>query len=284
MPVLSTLGAASLRAFGAFSPFSSGGNFIVATGGTITTSGDYKYHTFDTSDYFVITNAPAGKTIDFMLVGGGGSYISGTGGGGGVLTNYGTYQTPGTYFIDVATQSEEYSSGKPTVAFGKTALGGGAGGSFSTISVNDSAGKSGGSGGGGSGWINGSDVVMSPGGSGIQPTSSGGGYGNNGAYGHPKFVFNGLLFGAVGGYGGGAGGPAISASQSSSDASDFGSPGPGITISDFDSLIYGGGGGYQWESIDPNPYTYNSGYGGYSGSYSNKFGRPGRAIIRYLYK
>ena len=71
MPVLSTVGAASLRAFGAFRQGTAAG-FISATGGTITTSGNYKYHTFTSSGTFSVASVPSGRTIDFILVAGGG--------------------------------------------------------------------------------------------------------------------------------------------------------------------------------------------------------------------
>ena len=42
MPLQSTRGAGSVKGFG----FSGGSPFIVATGGTVTTDGDFKIHTF----------------------------------------------------------------------------------------------------------------------------------------------------------------------------------------------------------------------------------------------
>ena len=54
---------------------------IVATGGNVTTSGNYKYHTFTTSGTFQITDAPAGESIEYVIVAGGG------GGGGGANGN-----------------------------------------------------------------------------------------------------------------------------------------------------------------------------------------------------
>jgi hypothetical protein len=58
--------------------------FITATGGTITTSGDYKIHTF-TGDGCFVVSAGAGSpfaTVDYLVVAGGGSG-GGLGGGGG---------------------------------------------------------------------------------------------------------------------------------------------------------------------------------------------------------
>ena len=49
---------------------------IDATGGTITQSGGFKIHTFNSPGTFSVTKAPAGQTVEFMVVAGG------AGGGG----------------------------------------------------------------------------------------------------------------------------------------------------------------------------------------------------------
>jgi hypothetical protein len=52
-----------------------GNNFVTATGGTITTSGDYKIHTFTGPGTFTVTSAgnPLGSTtVDYLVVAGGG--------------------------------------------------------------------------------------------------------------------------------------------------------------------------------------------------------------------
>jgi len=66
------------------------GPFIEATGGTITTSGDFKIHTFTSPGTFCVSNAgnPAGSTqVDYIVVaggaGGGGDNGCGSGGGSG---------------------------------------------------------------------------------------------------------------------------------------------------------------------------------------------------------
>ena len=59
-----------------------------ATGGTVTTDGDYKIHTFTSSGVFTVTTA-GGSLESVIAVGGGGgggaAYWSGGGGGGGGL-------------------------------------------------------------------------------------------------------------------------------------------------------------------------------------------------------
>ena len=67
---------------------SAGSNFIAATGGTITTSGDYKIHTFTSPGTFQVTATAPGPSgnpniADYLVVaGGGGGGIAGGGGGG----------------------------------------------------------------------------------------------------------------------------------------------------------------------------------------------------------
>ena len=63
--------------------------FVTATGGTITTSGDFKIHTFTGPGTFTVSaagNAAGSNTVDYLVVaggGGGGTYQSGVGFGGG---------------------------------------------------------------------------------------------------------------------------------------------------------------------------------------------------------
>ena len=70
-------------------------NFICATGGTITTCGNFKIHKFTSDGTFTITSAPtpANNTVDYLVVAGGGgigsSNRTGGGGGGGVRASSG---------------------------------------------------------------------------------------------------------------------------------------------------------------------------------------------------
>jgi hypothetical protein len=63
--------------------------YIVASGGTETTCGDYKIHTFNSSGTFTVTqagNACGSNTVDYMVIAGGaagGTYYGGGGGGAG---------------------------------------------------------------------------------------------------------------------------------------------------------------------------------------------------------
>jgi hypothetical protein len=93
-----------------------------ASGGTITTYGDYKVHTFLSSGTFSVASLGSVTSIDVLLVGGGGS--------GGAYTLTASYNNGQT--------------GSNTTGFGNTALGGGGGGKYASNN-----GQNGGSGGGG---------------------------------------------------------------------------------------------------------------------------------------
>ena len=60
--------------------------FVTATGGTVTTSGDYKIHTFTSDSNFVVScagNAAGSNKVSYVVVaGGGGAGFDGGGGGG----------------------------------------------------------------------------------------------------------------------------------------------------------------------------------------------------------
>lgn len=252
MPVLSTVGAASLRAFGAFGLKGSAASFIAATGGSVTTSGNYKYHTFTSSDTFSISAFPSGKYVDFLLVGGGGGggvAANGTGGGGGgVVIKTSETLSVGSYSVVIGAGGDSnYVSGGDTEFAGCIALGGGYGG------ANTNA-KSGGSGGG-------ADTSQNPysAGAGLQPTSSCGGYGNNGAT------------SIYGGGGGGAGGAASNATG-----------GAGISGSPLSSNLYGAGGNGSLGGVSP---SANSGKGGSRADGGVIYnGADGIVIVRYLYQ
>jgi hypothetical protein len=121
-----------------------------ATGGTITTSGGYKIHTFTTSGTFTpSTNG----SIDYVIIGGGGGSGSSGGGGGAGGYRYYTNQniTGGSYSVvigaggaggPVNAMSGVASNGGNSSFNSITSLGGGGGGNWGQ------AGASGGSGGG----------------------------------------------------------------------------------------------------------------------------------------
>jgi hypothetical protein len=77
---------------------------VVATGGVITTVGEYKVHRFNDSGTFTISSLRSGSIeVEYLIVGGGGGGgmdMGGGGGGGGVLAGT-TILTPASYTITV---------------------------------------------------------------------------------------------------------------------------------------------------------------------------------------
>ena len=73
--------------------------FIVATGGTITTSGDYKIHTFTGPGTFTVCQAagscgPTRNNVSYLVVAGGGGAGTGCGAGGGGGGGFREYRAP----------------------------------------------------------------------------------------------------------------------------------------------------------------------------------------------
>ena len=77
---------------------------MAATGGTITTDGDFKVHTFTSSGNFVVSSVQGLGEVKILLVGGGGGggYIAGGGGGGGGFYEEDHVLTTGTYVVTIA--------------------------------------------------------------------------------------------------------------------------------------------------------------------------------------
>ncbi len=117
-----------------------------ATGGTITTNGNYCIHTFTnvgTTDFVV---SGGSLTCDVLIVGGGGGggvNIGGGGGGGGVIYLQ-QLSLSGSKTVSVGTNGSSAANGGDSTFGTNVAFGGGSGGSESSRS-----GKNGGCGGGG---------------------------------------------------------------------------------------------------------------------------------------
>lgn len=255
MPVLSTVGAASLRAFGAFRPTSAAAQFIVATGGTVyvdPSNADYKIHQFTSSGTFTITASPISATIQLMMVGGGGAGFYGGGGAGGYIWRPSFSVSAGSYAVTIGTGGPGVGSdGTDTTFGGLVALGGGGG--------ND---RSGGSGGGG---------VDNPGGAGLQPTSVYGGFGNKGG--------DWTQFGNDGG-GGGAGSAGTIPNGGSGRTADIIS-----SAGTYATFASGGYGNVASISYALPAVVANSGNGGWGGGYQGvSFGLGQDGIVRIRYK
>ena len=281
--------------------------FVAATGGTITTDGDFKVHTFNSSGTFTVTDAgnPLGSnTVDYLVVAGGGGsargqngFSSGGGGAGGYRESFPNPATGGlpvsvtAYPISVGGGGGSGQSGSNSVFSTITSAGGGSG--------NRTDGTAGGSGGGGG--SNGFDSpTFGTGGAGNTPSVSPP-QGNNGGNGDGNQPTR--LAGGGGGAGGsgstGPGGAGSSSSITGSPVTRAGGGGGGAIVSPAGSGGSGGGGnGGYGGSGSPQPLspstagTANTGGGG--GGYfsypsqgdpaSLVGGGSGVVIIRYKFQ
>ena len=152
--------------------------YTTATGGSITTSGDYKIHTFTGNSSFNVSQiGNLDATVDWLVIAGGGAGGHGTsaggGGAGGYRTGTGHTVSVQNYSITIgaggsySTSGTVAPSGNNSSALGYTSTAGGGGGRDAH------AGGSGGSGGGGGGH-NGA------GGQGTSGQGYAGGYGHRG--------------------------------------------------------------------------------------------------------
>jgi hypothetical protein len=235
-------------------------DFVVATGGTITCSGDYRIHTFTGPGSFVVSSAgnPTGSTtVDYLVIAGGagggcgGGGPAGGGGAGGQRTSYCNPATPmtitaTTFPVTVGAGgagSTFYGypggTGVPSVFNGITSAGGGGGGGHPhSDPTPNPPGKPGGSGGGGGG--PGSPVA--PGGIGNTPPVSPP-QGNTGGDGPPGATpGNGMGAGGGGGSGGGG-----NNGGNNNDPAGAGGPGTANSITG-SSVTRGGGGGGAYNS------------------------------------
>ena len=251
--------------------------FIVATGGTETTSGDFKIHTFTGDGTFCVSFAgsPTGSTtVDYLVVAGGGGGDSGGGGAGGMRYSYPNPATGGFpisaqgYPITVGAGGGGDPSGSPVVGGSAgsnsifssiTSTGGALGGGGDGTPGNSGGSGSGGGAGGGSGG-SGNTPPVSPsqgsgGGSGAGPQPSGGGGGGGG-------------HSATGG----------NANSCGNGNGGVGGNGTALTISGSSVTYAGGGGGGSYSSNNPAtpPYPQPSGGsgGGGDGGQQFTFGTP----------
>ena len=222
---------------------------ISATGGTISTSGGYKIHTFTSSGTLNVIN---GGIFDYLVVaggGGGGSRKAGGGGAGGAIQATNQNISTGTYSVvigDGGTRGtrgggNDGANGTGSSVFGIQTVGGGGGGG-----TNGRGGLSGGSGGGGSNYSIGGGVG---GGSTVN--------GNDGADGTPSQATA---------FGGGGGGGGAGTSPNNPANGSAGNGGDGIESSISGTPTYyagGGGGGGDARSLGSNnPYAGGEGKAG----------------------
>jgi hypothetical protein len=280
--------------------------FTSATGGTITTSGDFKIHTFTGDGCFVVStlgNSPTVPTggpsnVDYLVVAGGGGGGPNRGGGGGAGGHRTTFPSPGcnagafpvalqTYPITVGGGGSAASAGSNSIFSTITSAGGGLG------AASPAAGGDGGSGGGAG------HSGPKAGGSGNTPPVSPS-QGNDG----------GDAQGPAPGNGGGGGGSGAVGGDASSPTAGNGGAGTAnsITAASVTRAGGGGGGGYptsgsggsggggaggtpgSQSNTNGTVGTANTGGGGGGGSYDNSTvgsgvaGGKGIVIIRYKFQ
>lgn len=280
---------------------------LVATGGTISYSGNYKIHTFTSSGTFTISANPNNLNVEYLVVGGGGGggeTIGGGGGGGNVQTGNITSAAVQAYTITVGAggaggydgQNGSYPGGvsgnnSSITATGVsiTANGGGGGGGYNLSGSGTGGGHGGGQGAGG-----GSAVAAGPGnnagGSSGSNSNSGAGGGGAGAAGTPSTSgtcgaggagIASSISGTLAYYAGGGGGGARNASGGNGavgGSSVGGTGGTGGGSSPFAITTQGGTSGIT-----------NTGSGGGGGGFTNPStegsggnGGSGIVIVRYL--
>jgi hypothetical protein len=238
----------------------SGPQFVAASGGTETTCGNFKIHSFTGPGTFTVScggNTFGSNTVSYLVVAGGGAGSQGIGGGGGA----GGFREGKTSTCSYTVSPLNAPAGLPVSAqaYPITVGGGGAGatppapttgasGAVSTFSTITSAGGgnggigspttsagSGGSGGGASGNSN----PTGTGGSGNTPSTSppqGNPGGNSGPYTPPSY-------GA-----GGGGGATVAGTNGTPSAAGAGGTGTTTSITGSSVAYAGGGGGAVWQS------------------------------------
>ena len=294
-----------------------GALYVAATGGTVTTSSDYKIHTFTGDGCFVVsqTGNPAGSdTVDYLVVAGGGSGGLGTGvsdrGGGGGAGGYressgaasGCYSasplgasvsalsvTATTYPVTVGAGGAQKGSfgngnnGSNSIFSTITSTGGGGGGQ------NNTTGNTGGSGGGAGGGCTDGDA----GGSGNTPPVSppqgnnggtGGGttpnIGGGGGGGATAVGGNAKPGGSPGGFGGGDGGTGATSSINGTPTERAGGGAGDKTAS-----ATGGGAAGPGACQAGTANTGGGGQGGHPcGGGNGSAGGKGIVILRYKFQ
>ena len=254
-----------------------GESFINATGGTITTSGDYKIHTFTGPGTFTVcavASCASQNIVSYMVVGGGGSGgrggAGGDGGGGGGAGGFREYKgpadcytasplngNPGGTAVTVTATGYPITVGGGSGGSGPTAVNGGKGSNsvFSTIT------STGGGGGGSNEYGIGFASPPSP----DDGTGGSGGGGRGG--GIPSGVVTGQgntppvspSQGNPGGFGGGGLGP-NPLSPDNSSGGGGGATAPGSNSGP--STVAGPGGAGATTSISGTPTAYAGGGGG----------------------
>jgi len=280
------------------------------SGGTVTTTGSYRVHTFTSSGSFVVPSGTTLSNVEYLVIGGGGGGggpISGGGGAGGYRTSVPgqtsggnssaesriSTLSAGTYSITVAAGGAGVADNGPgpsgqgdnSVFSSITSIGGGSSPAYGGVGI------SGGSGGGGA-RAPGPGGSIQPGGAGTSGQGSNGGPGSNsgggdnygsGGGGGGAGGVGGTASGATGGTGGSGlsnniTGSAVTRSGGGGGGAYNGTGGPGGPG--------GGGNGSPGSGPSATAGSTNTGSGGGAGGYPNTRaganGGSGLVIIRYI--
>ena len=269
---------------------------LAATGGTVSTDGNCKIHTFTGPGTFAITNAATCATnniVSYLVVGGGGGAGHNNYAGGGGAGGYREVKTPTTPYT--ASPLDGYptpgnritisaSPGSYPIVVGSGGAGGGNGGKGATGSVSTFSTISSAGGGGGGAYTGGGGNDATDGGSG------GGGSANAGAAGTgntpPVTPAQGTNGGAGSGCSGGGGGGATTAGSTGGPVPAGSAGGTGATTNITASPLTKSAGGKGAGSSTPATNgAANSGDGGCRsnpGTFAN--GGSGIVVIRYKYQ
>jgi hypothetical protein len=245
--------------------------FIAATGGTVTTDGDYKVHTFNSTGTFAVTNQP-NSTVEYLVIAGGGGGAGGEGGcggggAGGHRSGSSLSVSGQSYSVTVGagaaaqTGNAHGNNGSNSVFSSITSTGGGAGGTRTGGSGTSTSGSAGGSGGGaGDNYQNLSSAVGGAG------TSGEGNDGGGGTY----YAYSGS----------GGGGAGTAGGNSTSSSRGFGGDGEAnsITGSSVTRAGGGGGGGSSGSSYGPQGAVGGSGGGG-NGAINSPLTNPAAGTV-----
>ena len=250
---------------GVTSPVQTTTALAAPSGGSITTSGSFRIHTFNSSGTF--GNTIANNSVEYLIVGGGGGGGAQTGGGGGAggmrtgsstlsVQNYTITVGGGGAKAGPGSSPAGASSGTDSSFNSLTSTGGGGGGSYQgNVINNESTGKNGGSGGGGAAL----DAQGAPAGSGTSGQGNNGGAGRSGS---------GTYFGG----GGGGAGAVGEGGKTAAQGVHAGGNGSASSITGSSVTYAGGGGGCGEGSITPG--SGGSGGGG-NGSNDVQAGQDG---------
>tara|TARA_E500000318_G_scaffold1146_1_gene1501 strand:- start:41 stop:1447 length:1407 start_codon:yes stop_codon:yes gene_type:complete len=274
-----------------------GERFMVATGGTITTCGDYKIHTFTGPGTFCVSQTAtcsSNNTVDYLVVAGGGGSTGVVGSGGGAggfrVSNATCMPAPLTSPLANPTGITVTATSFPIAVGGGGSSGGtnptAPGGSNSSFSTITSAGGGGGRNGGNS--SSGASGGSGSGGGGEATDSPTGGAGNTPPVSPPQGNSGGGGGAAPAGRGAGGGGGAACAGENGTGSGGDGGNGSFVVSAGFagcngqagpvcGARYFSGGGGGGFEASGGHNGEGGLGGGGVAGPESGSTQGPGTA-------